>query len=236
MLQPSAAFLSRARPARDRALAVRRRRDDRRDRRRRRDHPADRIRACRSPNGSRSRGIIPPLTQAQWQAEFANYRRIPEYAAFNAGHDAGRVQGDLLLGISPPVARPGDRPGLCAAAALVRGRGGGSRRAIGWRLVALLALGGLQGAIGWWMVEIRADRPHRRRARLAGAPPGDRAVHPGRDRLDRARPAALHRTGSTVRRGCASSASSRSSRCSCSSCSARSPLACARAMPLPAGR
>ena len=30
-------------------------------------------------------GIVPPLTEAQWQAEFAGYRRIPEYAAFNQG-------------------------------------------------------------------------------------------------------------------------------------------------------
>ena len=28
-------------------------------------------------------GIVPPLTDAQWQAEFANYKRIPEYWTFN---------------------------------------------------------------------------------------------------------------------------------------------------------
>src|ERR1700712_3816351 len=30
-------------------------------------------------------GTIPPLTDAQWQAEFANYRAIPQYEAFNHG-------------------------------------------------------------------------------------------------------------------------------------------------------
>ena len=30
-------------------------------------------------------GIIPPLTDAQWQAEFANYQRIPEYQQINRG-------------------------------------------------------------------------------------------------------------------------------------------------------
>ncbi len=30
-------------------------------------------------------GIVPPLTEAQWQAEFDGYKRIPEYAAFNQG-------------------------------------------------------------------------------------------------------------------------------------------------------
>jgi cytochrome c oxidase assembly protein subunit 15 len=47
-----------------------------------------------------------------------------------------------------------------------------ARRAIpagyGWRLVALLALGGLQGAIGWWMVKsglsVRTDVSHYRLA------------------------------------------------------------------------
>ena len=30
-------------------------------------------------------GIVPPLSDAQWQAEFANYRRIPQYEAMNRG-------------------------------------------------------------------------------------------------------------------------------------------------------
>jgi cytochrome c oxidase assembly protein subunit 15 len=41
-------------------------------------------------------------------------------------------------------------------------------RGFGWRLVALLALGGLQGAIGWWMVKsgltVRTDVSHVRLA------------------------------------------------------------------------
>ena len=31
------------------------------------------------------RGVIPPLNAAEWQAEFAGYKRIPQYDAFNAG-------------------------------------------------------------------------------------------------------------------------------------------------------
>ncbi len=30
-------------------------------------------------------GVIPPLTDAQWQAEFDNYKRIPEYQQLNQG-------------------------------------------------------------------------------------------------------------------------------------------------------
>ena len=31
------------------------------------------------------RGVIPPLNEAQWQAEFAGYKAIPQYQAFNRG-------------------------------------------------------------------------------------------------------------------------------------------------------
>jgi cytochrome c oxidase assembly protein subunit 15 len=96
-------------------------------------------------------GTIPPLTEAQWQAEFANYQRIPEYQAFNrdmtlAGFKAiffweylhrllGRVIG---LAFAVPLIWFAVKRRIPAG--------------YGWRLVAILALGGLQGAIGWWMV------------------------------------------------------------------------------------
>jgi cytochrome c oxidase assembly protein subunit 15 len=96
-------------------------------------------------------GIVPPLTETAWQAEFDRYKRIPEYAAFNrdmtlAGFKAiffweylhrllGRVIG---LAFALPL--------LWFAVKRQIPRG------YGWRLVALLALGGLQGGIGWWMV------------------------------------------------------------------------------------
>lgn len=96
-------------------------------------------------------GVVPPLTDAQWQAEFAKYQRIPEYQQLNRGMSLEafkaiffweylhRLIGRLIgLAFALPLAwfwvrraiPPGYKP----------------------RLVALLALGGLQGAIGWWMV------------------------------------------------------------------------------------
>lgn len=98
-------------------------------------------------------GILPPLSEAQWQAEFAKYRATPEYR-FEAG-PAGMTLADFksiffwewfhrLLGrlIGLAFALP-------LAFAWVRG----------WipkgykpRLLALLALGGLQGVFGWLMV------------------------------------------------------------------------------------
>jgi cytochrome c oxidase assembly protein subunit 15 len=112
-------------------------------------------------------GIIPPLTEAQWQAEFAGYRRIPEYAAFNQGMTlagfkhiffweyAHRLLGRVIgAAFALPLLWFAVRKQIPAG--------------YGWRLVALLALGGFQGAIGWWMVasglSVRTDVSHVRLA------------------------------------------------------------------------
>jgi hypothetical protein len=54
-------------------------------------------------------GVIPPLTDAQWQATFDSYRQFPEYQTWRQRHDAGRVQVHLLLGIPAPSGRADDR-------------------------------------------------------------------------------------------------------------------------------
>ena len=96
-------------------------------------------------------GTLPPLTEAAWQAEFDAYKRIPEYAAFNQGMT---LSGFKAIFFWEYVHRLlGRLIGLAFAAPLlwfaVRRR---IPAGYGPRLVALLALGGLQGAIGWWMV------------------------------------------------------------------------------------
>jgi heme a synthase len=97
-------------------------------------------------------GVLPPLGHAAWMAEFAKYQATPEYQQINAGMSLSAFKfiffwewAHRLLGRFIGVAFA--LPLLWFAA----------RRAIptgyGWRLVALLALGGFQGAIGWWMVK-----------------------------------------------------------------------------------
>ena len=112
-------------------------------------------------------GIIPPLNDAQWQAEFANYRRIPEYAAFNRGMTLAGFQAIYFWEyLHRALARV---VGLAFAVPLVWFA---AKRQIpqgyGVRLVALLALGALQGAVGWWMVKsglsVRTDVSHIRLA------------------------------------------------------------------------
>jgi cytochrome c oxidase assembly protein subunit 15 len=96
-------------------------------------------------------GTLPPLSEAQWQTEFQKYQAIPQYQQLNSGMSLadfktiywwewahrliGRIIGVVFFA---PFAwflwrgwiPPGRRAGL-------------------W---IILALGALQGAIGWWMV------------------------------------------------------------------------------------
>ena len=96
-------------------------------------------------------GALPPMSAADWQAEFAKYQAIPEFQIQNQwmqledfksiywwewGHrQLGRVIGLVwALGFF----------GFLAA----------KKIPTGWhkRLLGLGLLGGLQGAVGWWMV------------------------------------------------------------------------------------
>ncbi|HWK35628.1 COX15/CtaA family protein [Sphingomonas sp.] len=112
-------------------------------------------------------GIIPPLTDAQWQAEFANYQRIPEYQQINHGMSLAAFKAIFFWEYLHRVL--GRVIGMAFALPLlwfwVRRQ---IPRGYGWRLTALLALGGFQGAIGWWMVtsglSVRTDVSHVRLA------------------------------------------------------------------------
>lgn len=97
------------------------------------------------------RGIIPPLNAAEWQAEFDAYKRIPQYSAFNLHMT---LEGFKEIYFWEYLHRLLAR-GIGLVLALVMGWAWW-RRAIpagyGRRMIAIFALGGLQGLIGWWMV------------------------------------------------------------------------------------
>ncbi|WP_066820450.1 COX15/CtaA family protein [Sphingomonas mali] len=96
-------------------------------------------------------GIVPPLTDAQWQAEFANYRKIPQYEAIHAGMTLGGFKSIFFWEYIHRLL--GRVIGMAFALPLlwfaIRRQ---IPRGYWWRLVALFALGGLQGALGWIMV------------------------------------------------------------------------------------
>jgi len=112
-------------------------------------------------------GALPPIGDAAWQEVFAKYRQTPEYQQINRGMSLAdfkfiffweylhRLLGRLIgLAFALPLLW------FTWTRAIPRGYGP--------RLVALLALGGLQGAIGWWMVKsglvLRTDVSHFRLA------------------------------------------------------------------------
>ena len=96
-------------------------------------------------------GIVPPLSDADWQEEFEKYRQIPQYQQINRGMSLDEFKTIfwwewahrfLARGVGLVVAIP-------LAFFWLSGR---LERHLKPKLLGLFALGGLQGAIGWWMV------------------------------------------------------------------------------------
>lgn len=96
-------------------------------------------------------GAIPPLNEADWQAEFAAYQQTSEFQVLNAAMTVeefksifwwewGHRQLGRVIGLVWAI-------GFFTMLAM-------GRMPRGWtgRLLLIGALGGLQGAIGWWMV------------------------------------------------------------------------------------
>nr|WP_246349412.1 COX15/CtaA family protein [Devosia subaequoris] len=96
-------------------------------------------------------GVIPPLNQAEWEAEFEAYRQIPQYAVLNSWMSlddfkfiffwewlhrfVARFLGVLFI--------------IPFVVFLFQKR---LSRDLAWPLFGLFVLGGFQGALGWWMV------------------------------------------------------------------------------------
>jgi cytochrome c oxidase assembly protein subunit 15 len=96
------------------------------------------------------KGIIPPLSDSAWNTEFALYQQTAEYQRVNFGMSMADFQGIYLWEWGHRFL--GKMIGLVFAIPylffLFTGRLKGRLLAC----TALFALGGLQGAIGWWMV------------------------------------------------------------------------------------
>ena len=96
-------------------------------------------------------GALPPMNAEQWQAEFDLYRAIPEYQLQNRGMSLAEFK--VIYWWEWGHRQLGRVIGLVWALGFF-GFLLARRIPTGWtgRLVFLGALGGLQGAIGWWMV------------------------------------------------------------------------------------
>jgi len=112
-------------------------------------------------------GAIPPFGADAWQAQFDLYKASPQYAQMGHGMSLAdfkfiffweyvhRLLGRLIgLAFALPLAWFWWKRAIPAG--------------FGWKLGAILALGALQGAIGWWMVASGlVDRPEVSHIRLA---------------------------------------------------------------------
>jgi heme a synthase len=96
-------------------------------------------------------GAVPPLNEADWAEAFAKYQAIPQYQQVNAGMTLGEFKGIFWWEwIHRQLGRLiGAAFALPFLVFLVLRM---VPRRLVWRCALLLALGGLQGAIGWWMV------------------------------------------------------------------------------------
>ena len=97
-------------------------------------------------------GVIPPLGAADWQAEFDNYKRIPQYSEVFPNMDLAGFkfiyffewshrQLGRMIGVATvlPLIYFWARKMLLAS--------------LKPKLIGVLALGALQGFVGWWMVK-----------------------------------------------------------------------------------
>ncbi|MCB1480711.1 MAG: COX15/CtaA family protein [Rhodobiaceae bacterium] len=96
-------------------------------------------------------GALPPLSEADWLAEFEKYQQIPEYRQINKGMTLDAFKsiywwewGHRLLGRFVGVL-------FIVPFVFFLARGWLTRRMM-WLTFGAFLLGGMQGAVGWWMV------------------------------------------------------------------------------------
>ncbi len=97
------------------------------------------------------RGALPPLGQAEWNRLYGLYRQIPQYALVNQGFGLAGFKHIFWLEWTHRLWGRLMGVALLAPLAWFAWRGAIGRRLLG-RLALLFVLGGLQGAVGWFMV------------------------------------------------------------------------------------
>ena len=97
-------------------------------------------------------GTLPPISEADWQVAFDKYRQTPEYLKVNKGMTLDAFKrifwweyAHRLLGRIVGVAFLLPWVWFALKRRIPRG--------YNWKLAGIFALGGLQGALGWYMVK-----------------------------------------------------------------------------------
>lgn len=111
-------------------------------------------------------GVLPPLSETEWQQTFAKYQQYPEYKLKNVNMDVAGFKNIFWLEYFHRLLGRGIGMlfGLPFLYFLVRGQ---IDRPLIPRLAFLFVLGGLQGLMGWYMVKSgMVDDPHVSQYRL----------------------------------------------------------------------
>lgn len=99
---------------------------------------------------SLEKGLTPPLTEARWAEEFALYQRTTEYQLQNRGMSLGEFRAIYWWEWAHRFV--GKMIGVVFALPFLFFWATGRLKGRFLPVLGLFALGGLQGAVGWWMV------------------------------------------------------------------------------------
>jgi heme a synthase len=96
-------------------------------------------------------GVIPPLDAAEWQEEFTKYQQIPEFRQINKDMDLAGFKTIFRWEWTHRILARG--VGVVFAVPLLAfWLSGRLESELKPKLLGVLGLGALQGAVGWWMV------------------------------------------------------------------------------------
>jgi heme a synthase len=96
-------------------------------------------------------GLLPPLSDADWQEAFGKYQQIPQYHYANRGMSLAAFK--ILFWWEWAHRNLGRLIGIAYALPLLWFVAAGSvSRRLGLKLLGILALYGIQGFVGWYMV------------------------------------------------------------------------------------
>ncbi|MFV1996564.1 MAG: COX15/CtaA family protein [Acidiferrobacterales bacterium] len=111
-------------------------------------------------------GIVPPLTQQQWQESFDKYKQFPEYRKINRKMDVEDYKSIFWFEYSHRLL--GRTIGLAFLIPfLIFLAQGKIAKAHAPKFIIMFVLGGLQGLLGWYMVKSGlVNRPHVSQYRL----------------------------------------------------------------------
>ncbi len=96
-------------------------------------------------------GVVPPLSQNAWQAEFDRYKTIPQYQQINRGMSLDEFKTIFWWEWSHRLLGRALGAVFLLPFLFFLWRGLIDRRLAG-ALLGIFALGAFQGAVGWWMV------------------------------------------------------------------------------------